>query len=166
MQWLGSTAAVESYGRWCAAGLRGQGARVARRAGVRDAGSDLTAPEQNGRAAFLCERRGFRGGAAAQYRQQRSAPRFRLRARNRAPPRGMVRRRLTPKFSRMRRRRNSPPRRSLAPHVGCNATLGFFGVITLVESGNIRVEEPCLSSLKLRMVKPAVDAMNLEPSVP
>jgi hypothetical protein len=32
-------------------------------------------------------------------------------------------RRLTPKFSRMRRRRNSPPRQSLAPHVGCNATL-------------------------------------------
>jgi hypothetical protein len=32
--------------------------------------------------------------------------------------------RLTPKFSRMRRRRNSPPRQTLAPHVGCNATLG------------------------------------------
>jgi hypothetical protein len=39
-----------------------------------------------------------------------------------APARGP--RRLTPKFSRMRRRRNSPPRQSLAPHVGCNATLG------------------------------------------
>jgi hypothetical protein len=35
---------------------------------------------------------------------------------------------LTPKFSRMRRRRNSPPRRSLAPHVGCNATLGEAAV--------------------------------------
>jgi hypothetical protein len=46
-------------------------------------------------------------------------------------PRGL--RGLTPKFSRMRRRRNSPPRRSLAPHVGCNATLGTvkFMVITL-----------------------------------
>jgi hypothetical protein len=31
---------------------------------------------------------------------------------------------LTPKFSRMRRQRNSPSRRNLAPHVGCNATLG------------------------------------------
>jgi hypothetical protein len=31
---------------------------------------------------------------------------------------------LTPKFSRMRRARNSPPRQNLAPHVGCNATLG------------------------------------------
>jgi hypothetical protein len=29
--------------------------------------------------------------------------------------------RLTPKFSRMRRRRNSPPLQRLAPHVGCNA---------------------------------------------
>jgi hypothetical protein len=35
-----------------------------------------------------------------------SASPSRLRARNRAPPRGLVRRRLTPKFSRMRRRRN------------------------------------------------------------
>jgi hypothetical protein len=35
---------------------------------------------------------------------------------------------LTPKFSRMRRGRNSPPRRSRAPHVGCNATLGEAAV--------------------------------------
>jgi hypothetical protein len=114
---------VRRYGRWCADGLLRWSARVARRAGVRGARVLQLTSEEMLQAAFLHERRGFRGGAAALYQQQFRTP-FLYRARNRAPSRVVVRRRLTPKFSRMRRRRNSPPRRALAPHVGCNATLG------------------------------------------
>jgi hypothetical protein len=68
-------------------------------------------------------------GCAAARSPQRCGSRSYSRARcrwNRAPAPAAARgpQRLTPKFSRMRRRRNSPPRQSRAPHVGCNVTLG------------------------------------------
>jgi hypothetical protein len=97
---------VRRYGRLCADGLRGWSARVARRAGVRVRVPVNDGPSSMAGPAIGCERRGFRSRAAAPHQQQLRAP-SRLRARNLAPPRGMVRRRLTPKFSRMRRRRNS-----------------------------------------------------------
>jgi hypothetical protein len=70
------------------------------------------------REAFACERRDVCGGAAHLNHQQLHTP-SRLRARDRALTRCMVRRRLTPKFSRMRRRRNS----ALAPQLGAACRL-------------------------------------------